>query len=337
MEYAYFPGCALEGSAKEYDLSFRAMCERLGIGLREIEDWCCCGATAAHMTNDLLSVALPTENLLWAQECDLDVTTPCAACFGTMKTAFFRMEREPDVREKVEATLEAECTGTVEVRHSLDVVTNGYGLDAVKERVEVALEELKVAAYYGCLLLRPPDVKAFGDPENHQSLDELVLALGAEPVEWTHRTICCGASFSGTHPDIAEKLSFDILDQAKKAGAECLVVACPLCHANLDMNQEAVEVRYGVEFGMPVFYFSQLLGIALGLEPRVLGLDKNVVEPWKLLERYVSVDYKENVSPEDPGHRQKRGRPCEPVLRARGLARARADSIEYAGLAGQVC
>lgn len=293
MRYAYFPGCSLEGANREFDLSIRTVCGDLGIELAEVEDWCCCGSTPAHMTNELLSVALPIENALWAQEQGLDLTMACAACFSAFKTADYRMKAEPAVKEKVEQVLEAPYGGTIAIKHILDVMVNDLGLDRVRESVQVPLEGLKAAAYYGCLLTRPPKVKAFDDPEDPQALDHLIRALGGEPVAWTHKTVCCGASFSATDPNTALKLSGDLLRQAKRAGAECMVVACPLCHSNLDMNQEDIWKRYGEDLKMPVFYFSQLMGVAMGVPPRQIGLDKNVVEPWALLSRYIVVDERE--------------------------------------------
>ncbi len=289
MRYAYYPGCSLHHSAREYDMSIRLVFQHLGIGLLEIEDWVCCGSTPAHMTNELLSVALPIENMLWAEERGMDIAMPCAACFSAMKTASVRM-KEPEVKRRVEAILEARYDGRARVRHALQVVVNDYGLSRVEEKVRLRLKGLKATAYYGCLLTRPPKVKEFDDPENPQIMDHLLEAIGAEPVKWTHKTVCCGASFAATEPRIVWKLSYDILTKARKAGAECIVVACPLCHPNLDLNQAEIEAQYEESFDMPVFYFSQIMGIALGLEPRALGLDKNVVEPWKVLSRFIEVD-----------------------------------------------
>ncbi len=293
MKYAYYPGCTLKCSAMEYDMSVQESFRCLGIELLEVEDWCCCGSTPGHMTNELLSLALPVETILWAQKRELDLVAPCAACFSALKTASFKMKENPRLQEKVEKVVEAKYDGTVAIRHAAEVIVNDYGLDKVKEQVQVNLTDLKAACYYGCLLTRPPKVKEFDDPENPQLLDNLIKALGGETVDWSHKTICCGASFAATDPQATLKLSHDILNQAKKAGAECLVVACPLCHSNLDLNQEDIEKEYGELLRLPVFYFSQLLGLSLGLKPRALGLDKNVVEPWGELNKFMEIKVEE--------------------------------------------
>lgn len=271
-------------------MSVRESFGHLGIELVEVEDWCCCGSTPGHMTNELLSVALPTESIIWAQGKGLDLVTPCAACFGALKTACFKLREDRELKEKVEEIVEAEYKGTVTVRHAVEVMVKEYGLDKLKGQVKVNLSGLKAAVYYGCLLTRPPKVKEFDDPENPQILDNLINTLGGETVDWSHKTICCGASFAANDPKTAMKLSHDILAQAKKAGAKCLVVACPLCQSNLDLNQEDIEKEYGDSLRLPVFYFSQLLGLSLGLEPRALGLDKNVVEPWGELNKFMEVN-----------------------------------------------
>ena len=265
----------------------------LGIELEEIPDWNCCGSTSGHMTSELLPTALSVEIILWAQERGLDVVAPCAACSSALKTAFFRLKEDAELKETVEGMVEAEYTGTVAVRNGLDVVADDYGLDRLKGEVKMPLAGLKAACYYGCLLTRPPDIKQFDDPESPVVLDNVIQALGAETVDWSHKTVCCGASFSANDPRTAWKLSHDVLVQAKKAGAECMVVACPLCHVNLDLNQEDIEKEYDESIRLPVFYFSQLLGLSLGAEPRSLGLDKNVVEPWGVLSKFIEVNVEE--------------------------------------------
>ncbi len=292
MKYAYFPGCSLHSSAAEYDQSMRTVFSRLGMDLEEIEEWVCCGSTPAHMANELLSVALPFMNLLPARRQGLDVVVPCAACFSAFKVAISRAENDGHVREQLAQVLEEEYEG-VRVLHALEAVLDDLGLEHVTKQTVNSLAGLRVACYYGCLLTRPPKVKQFDDPENPQTIDRLVAALGGEPVEWTHKSVCCGASFSLTDLDVVLSLSGDILEQAKKAGAECIVVACPLCHSNLDLRQSDIERKRNSEINLPILYFTQLLGLALGCEPKSLGLDKNTVPPWSVVERVTAAHKRE--------------------------------------------
>ncbi|MFQ5905436.1 MAG: CoB--CoM heterodisulfide reductase iron-sulfur subunit B family protein [bacterium] len=289
VRYAYYPGCSLETSAVEYDMSLRAVCKKLGIELVELKDWCCCGATSAHMTDELLSVSLPAENLLLAEKMGLDLVTACAACFSSLKTASKRIETEPEVASTVEHILGAKPDGSSRVLHAIDVVNRELEQEA-SDLISVRLKDLNVAPYYGCLLLRPPKVKEFDDPENPTKMNVALEATGANVVAFSHATICCGASFTATEPSMGLKLSEQILYSAQKAGAECLAVACPMCHTNLDLNQEDIERLSMHNFGIPVLYFTQILGVAMGIDPEELGLHKNVVEPWNLLARYINVD-----------------------------------------------
>ncbi|NOX97032.1 MAG: heterodisulfide reductase subunit B, partial [Nitrospirae bacterium] len=267
MKYAYFPGCSLHSTAKEYDMSTRAVCERLGIELEEIPDWVCCGATPAHVTDHLLSIALPVKTLIQAKKAGLEVLTCCAACFSRLKVANKIMREDKWHRDKVNEILEDEYAGEVKVRHFLDILVNEYGLDKIKAEVRGGLEGLKISSYYGCLLTRPPEVTQFDDCENPVSMDRLMETLGGAPVSWPYKTECCGAGLSLTRTEIVLKLSYDILRMARDEGAECLTVACPLCQSNLDMRQMQIEKKYGEEFCLPIFYFTQLVGLALGVDP----------------------------------------------------------------------
>ncbi|MFH1007321.1 MAG: CoB--CoM heterodisulfide reductase iron-sulfur subunit B family protein [Candidatus Latescibacterota bacterium] len=283
MNYAYFPGCSLHGTAVEYDESARAVAGSLGIDLVEIPDWTCCGSTPAHLTDDLLAVALPVKNILRAKEVSDQIAVCCAACYSRFKFANKHVQEKEDIRTQVGEVLGAEYSGDMRVRHFLDILINDVGLEKVAESVKRNLGGLKVACYYGCLLTRPPKVAEFDDPEDPTSLDNLMKTLGAEPISWPCKTECCGATFSLTKTDIVLKLSHDILAQAKKRGAEAIVLACPLCQANLDMRQSDINKRYGVEFDLPIFYFTQLLGLALGLDGADLGLKRAMVNPMNIL------------------------------------------------------
>ncbi|MDP2940869.1 MAG: CoB--CoM heterodisulfide reductase iron-sulfur subunit B family protein [Candidatus Omnitrophota bacterium] len=284
MKYAYFPGCSLHSTAKEYDLSARAVAEALGIELIEIPDWVCCGATPAHLTLHLLSLALPVKNLLQAKKLgNYEVATCCAACFSRLKIANKFMADDAEHRGKVEEIVGAKYSGEVKVRHFLDILVNVFGLKNISERAVKKLCGLKVACYYGCLLTRPPEVTQLDDLEDPHLIDDLMKIIGVEPVKWPYKTECCGASFSLTKTDIVLKLSNDILQMAYDEGARAIVVACPLCQSNLDLRQGMINKKYKKNFNMPVFYFTQLLGLALGIDPQKLGLEKHIVNPLPLL------------------------------------------------------
>jgi heterodisulfide reductase subunit B len=284
MKYAYFPGCSLHSTAKEYDISSRAVANALGIELVEIPDWVCCGATPAHLTLHLLSLALPVKNLLAAKKLgNYEVATCCAACFSRLKIANKFMEGDPEHRVKVEEIVGAKYSGEVKVRHFLDILVNVFGLKNISERVTKKISGLKVACYYGCLLTRPPKVTQLDDLEDPHLMDELMKIIGVEPVQWPYKTECCGASFSLTKTDIVLKLSNDILQMAFDEGARAIVVACPLCQSNLDLRQGMINKKYKKNFNMPIFYFTQLLGLALGINPEKLGLEKHLVNPKPLL------------------------------------------------------
>jgi heterodisulfide reductase subunit B len=284
MKYAYFPGCSLHSTAKEYDLSTKAVANALGIELIEIPEWICCGATPAHLTMHLLSLALPVKNLIKAKAMDsYEVVTCCAACFSRLKIANKLMRDDVTHRKKVEEIVGQPYRGEVEVRHFLDVLINEFGLKNLSEKVTKKLSWLKVACYYGCLLTRPKEVTCLDDLEDPHLIDDLMKAIGVEPVQWPYKTECCGASFSLTKTDIVLKLSGDILQMAFDEGAQAIVVACPLCQSNLDLRQGMINKKYKKDFHMPIFYFTQLVGLALGIEPKKLGFEKHIVNPMHLL------------------------------------------------------
>jgi heterodisulfide reductase subunit B len=283
MEYAYYPGCSLHSTAKEYDISTRAVCTALEIELQEIPNWVCCGATSAHATSELLALALPAKNLLLARDMGLDVLVCCAACYSRLRIANAVIAANDKHRAQVNEVVDAQYNGEVKVRHLLDIVVSEYGLDTLRERVSRELTDLKVAAYYGCLLTRPPEVVAFDDPENPTSMDKLAVALGAKAVDWPYKTECCGQSLSLSRTDVVLKLCHDILQMAADSGAECIMVACPLCQSNLDLRQAQVNQAYDTQFTLPVLYFTQLIGLALGVRSKELALGKLITSPKKLL------------------------------------------------------
>jgi len=282
MKYAYFPGCSLHSTAKEYEMSARAVCRELGIELEEIPDWNCCGATSAHSLSKDLSIALPMRNLAKAEQMGMDVIAPCAACFNRLKSADALAKDEPETLKPISEKTGIEYKGAINVISLLEAISR-IGGEEIKSHVKRDLSAMKVACYYGCLLLRPPDITAFDDPENPRSLDDIVTACGAEAVNWPYKTECCGASLSISKSDVVVKLAHDILSMAKRAGANCLTAVCPLCQGNLDMRQTQIEAKYGEKFGIPVLYFTQLMGLAFGIPEGELGLKRLMVSASPVL------------------------------------------------------
>jgi heterodisulfide reductase subunit B len=285
VKFAFFPGCSLESTAWDFDKSTRAVCRALDIELVDIPDWTCCGSTPAHSTNASLATALPAMNLQKARALGVPVMAACASCYARLRTANHKVRDDAEERKRVEAITGAPYEGDVPVRHLLDVLVNDYGADRVRAKIERPLSGLRVASYYGCLLSRPPEVVAFDDPEHPTCMDELVEAAGAEPVEWPYKTECCGASLSISNSDVVARLSHRLLSMAIKAGAECIVVACPLCHVNLDLRQSDAAKAHGPFRPTPVLYITQLLGLALGLDADALGLSALSVSADALLKK----------------------------------------------------
>lgn len=284
MKYAYFPGCSLHSTSKEYDISTRAVAQALGIELCEIPGWVCCGASSAHVTLHYLSLVLPIKNLLITRSTGTnELAVCCAACFNRLKIANYIIQTDEEKRDKINELLKSQYEGEIQTKHFLEIIVKEYNLEKILEKVTHKLTGLKVACYYGCLLVRPSKIMEFDDAENPQMMDKLITALGAESIDWPYKVECCGASFSLTKTDIVLKLGNDILQMAKESGADCLAVACPLCQSNLDLRQGEIEKKYGSKFNIPILYFTQLLGLALGIEAKKLGLKKHIVSPQNLL------------------------------------------------------
>ena len=283
MRYAYFPGCSLNSSGYDYNLSFKAVARALGIDLVEVKDWICCGASSARATSHLLSVALPVLNLSHAEQDGFDkLIAPCPACLSRFKAANAEMEHDGDLREKVHQVFDYKYQGKVKVYHPLEVILD-MGLDKIREKVRKRLSGLRIACYYGCLLTRPPQTVQFDNVEDPQSMDSIVKTLGATPIEWSFKTECCGASMTLTRSDIVLKLSNDILREAKEAGANIIAVACPLCQANLDGRQRQIEEAYKVRYRIPIVYITQLMGLAFGAFVKEVGLQKLITSPREVL------------------------------------------------------
>jgi heterodisulfide reductase subunit B len=277
---AYYPGCSLHSTAKEYDRSSRAVCEILDMKVIEPRGWVCCGSSAAHRANQEIALDLPMKNLALIEQSGFkEVTMPCAACFQRHKSALHEIRQDEGQRSRANEALGYEYQDTVSVSNLAQAIHKHVGLQKVAEKVQKPLKGLRVVCYYGCLLTRPPEVTEAEHPENPIELDELMQAMGAEVLDWSYKTTCCGAAHSLTRPDIVLKLSSNLIKHARQAGADLMAVACPLCHTNLDARQ----FQMGLEEAMPVFYFTQLMALALGAPERTASLNKNLVDPLPLL------------------------------------------------------
>ena len=272
MELSYFPGCSLHSTASEYDDSTRAVCQQLGIELRELEDWNCCGSTSAHSVNAELARLLPTRNLEIAAEAGLDLMVPCAACYGRSKAA-----------EVAQKEGNGSITGGIEINHILDVLVQEEILGELGKRVSRPLAGLRAVCYYGCLTTRPPKVTGALDYESPESMDRLLEMAGAEVRPWSFKTDCCGASLTLTRSDVVVRLVDRLLSMAAEAEAECIVVACSMCHANLDARQKEAAAQFGRSYEMPVFYISELLGLAMGLPDTARWWKRHLIDPLELL------------------------------------------------------
>jgi len=278
LKYAYYPGCSLESTATEYDQSIKTVCRELGIELEELEDWSCCGASSGHCTNFRLSHALAGRNLALAERQGLDIAVACAACFLRLKSTRHEFGVDDRVREELPQLIDMPYEAKHDVHHLLGIVSNDINLDEVRERVKKPLAGLKLACYYGCFLVRPREVTQFDDPENPQCMDMLMDALGAEVIDWSGKVDCCGGSLALTRTDIVSKLVSELANMARGAGAEAIVSACPLCMANLDSRQDPKG-----EKPLPIFYFSELVGLAFGLDEAKGWFKKHLINPVTLL------------------------------------------------------
>jgi heterodisulfide reductase subunit B len=275
MKFSYFPGCTEHSTSMEYGLSTQAVFKTLGVELVEIDDWNCCGAAATHSINHLLSLCLPARNISKAQSSQAgSLVVPCAGCFNMLKRAEHALKNDEAKRKEIEETVGFTYQPSLEILALMDVMLNRIGLEKVQEKLKRPLKGLKAACYYGCALVRHPKVTQLDDPENPQYLDRLIKSLGAEPVEWSYKIDCCGADLALTYGDIVKKLVGKIVSMAKEAGAQCIVTSCGLCQANLEMRQE---------IGLPIFYFTELMGVAFDIDGRDKWWSKHMISPKGLL------------------------------------------------------
>lgn len=276
MKYAYYPGCSLHGPAKGFDLSVKTVCKNLDIELWEVPDWACCGASSAHSFGHLLGLAIPAKTLVPAEKEGLDIVAPCAACWQRLVWVNHEITTNPKMRDKINQAIDAELTGSSKVLTIMEAVA-GAGLDKIAQTVKKPLKGLKIASYYGCYYVKPPKIAHVDDPERPHMIDDIMAAVGAEPVDWPYKTECCGASLGFVDFDTTLAMSKKVIDYAIKSGADMIVTACPLCQQNIDMQQSTINKKFGTKFNIPVAYFTQLMSIAMGASPTEVGMQKNFV------------------------------------------------------------
>jgi len=283
--YAYYPGCSLESMAASYNISTLEVAREVGLDLKEIKNWNCCGATAYFPVDELLANTLVARNLALAEkEGASDFVAPCSACY---KNAYFTnayLKRDPDLAEHINYALEADnlhVEGTLKVRHLIEVIMEDVGLDEIRKKIVHPLRDLHVAPYYGCQLLRPR--KDHENVENPQFFEDLLSALEADPVEYPSKARCCGGSLIITNRKAALDMVRKLLEDAMNHKADVIATTCPMCNVNLEVYQAQVNQEFGTHFSIPVMYFTQLMGIALGLKPASLGIGKEMISSAPLL------------------------------------------------------
>jgi heterodisulfide reductase subunit B len=287
MRYAYYPGCSLEATGKPYEESVNVVAKALGIELVELEDWNCCGATAYMSVNEVLSLSLSARNLSQAKKAGDTLVTPCSACFTNLRKTEKYLVEFPEMKKKVDTALAQaglKYDGGVVTKHFLQAVVEDVGLERVKSQVKHPLAGLRVAPYYGCQIARPYGVE--NDTDNPMMLDRLLTAIGTTPTYFPMKTACCGGSLMGTREDVALRLCRNLLLCAQQDGAQCVAVTCPLCQLNLDAYQASINKKYGTNFNLPIVYFTQLMGLAFGLDSKHLGLMQCIVPATAVIAKY---------------------------------------------------
>lgn len=291
LEYAYYPGCSLEHSASPYDKSIRAVFNALEIGLHEIEDWNCCGATMYMSVKKIVGYAISARNLAIAQKMGMEICAPCSSCYTILRRTNRHIAWEPKRRAMINEALAAANLSydtLVKVRHPLDILINDVGVESIVSKIKHFLHGLKVAPYYGCQIVRPHG--EFDDVDDPIKMDQLLTALGAEVVDYPPKVRCCGGMLMTTQENVALALNLTLIEAAIDNNADLIATACPLCHMNLEAYQSRINKTFNQNFNMPIVYFSHLLGIALGLEPKAIGLDKLLIQSEKLIAKAAEVN-----------------------------------------------
>jgi len=279
MRAAYYPGCSLQGTAKDYDDSVRGVCKDLGIQLDEIPDWNCCGATAAHSIHHSAAIELAARNLnLAAKMPHRDMLVPCPMCYNRLMTATSVLKAAPDERDPSKLS-----SSSPKIWDLANFFASEPVLETVVKNIKYPLNGLKVVCYYGCMASRPPEITRASDFENPQSMDRIVHQLGATTIDWPYKTDCCGATQVLSRRDMVFKLIKPLFDMARQVGALAFVVSCQMCQANLDMFQKTMGQEMGMSLSMPVYYFSELIGLAIGEKRVKKGLARHITDPFSLL------------------------------------------------------
>ncbi len=285
MEVAYYPGCSLHASSELYDVQCKAVFRNLGIELKEIDDWNCCGATAAAKTDDFLAIALPARNLGIADATGLsEIMIPCSSCYSRTLVSQKRLSCDPAMKDAINAELGHKIEGKIKVSNILEVLKPKVDSGEIANRAVKKLEGIKAACYYGCLLTRfPCDVDVSDDVENPQGMEIVCKAIGAGTVDWSYKTDCCGASASVNDAEQSQLLMSRIIKDAVARGANCFVATCPLCQFNLDAYQEDVGRKYGIAERLPVYFITELIGLSMGLDPIEMQVDRHLTDAMGLL------------------------------------------------------
>lgn len=278
MKVSYYPGCSLHATGKEYDQSMKAVSRALNIELKEVDDWSCCGASSAHSTNFDLSIALSARNLILAEKDAMDVMVPCAACFNRFKTAEHHLKDDKDLKAKIEGVVGSKYLGGISIRNPIDILYNDIGIDTLTKKVVKPLTGLKPVSYYGCLLLRPPEICQFENYENPFMMDKIMAAMGADVKNWSYKTDCCGGSLAISKTAIVVDMCDKLMKAAHEADANCVATACPLCMANLDMRPSEGKK-------LPVFYFTELIALAMDLPGSKDTFKSHIFDPQPLLKQ----------------------------------------------------
>jgi len=285
MQIAYYPGCSLHASSELYDIQCKIVFKKLGIELKEIEDWNCCGATSASKTGDFLAVALPARNLGIADASGLqEMFIPCSSCYNRTLESQKILSEDSDLKEKINRELSKKVEGKIRISSILDILVSKARSGEIAEKSIKKLVGLKPACYYGCLLTRfSRDINISENIENPQGIETVCRALGAEPIDWSYKTDCCGASAAINDTDTSLLLISKIIRDALARGANCFVTTCPMCQMNMDMYQDQVCEQYGIQKKLPVFFITELLGISMGIGLREMQIDRHFVDALEIL------------------------------------------------------
>ncbi len=285
MEIAYYPGCSLQQSSALYDLQSRRVFSELGVSLKEIEDWNCCGATSAGKVDDFLSVAMPARNIGIAEAAGFDeVVIPCSACYSRTIVARQRMDDEPGMKEEINAELSRKVENGLKISTVLECLSDRMASSDFKEKLVRKFRGLKPVCYYGCMLTRfPCNVPVSDDVENPRGMETVLEKIGIKALDWNYKTYCCGASAAVNDTNTSLTLMAKIMKDAVARGANCFVVTCPMCQMNMDAYQDTFCELHGIESRLPVYFITELVGVAMGISPEDLQIDRHFIDGTSLL------------------------------------------------------